>query len=185
MNVILGGEETDTKLFFALVGFFGTIYAQAKSVVIGSRFIPRNPLLPFVAATILSVFPGSFMNIWKREPKHQGTHNLLTSRGSFLAAKSRLIYDDVMHPVFIHNRDYLKYVPRDEYDDFVFSVDDEDIASGNFDKELWSYVLKENQDVPKLNTWKDYLIYCKDIFYIYIGSGHQLKRMKDKEYFYY
>lgn len=47
----------------------------------------------------------------------------------------------MMWPENQHNREYLRHLPRDEYDEFVWTVKDRDVAFGNFDKKEWGFVL--------------------------------------------
>jgi len=80
--------------------------------------------------------------------------SVLRDQGNLLAAKARLIADDVMWPAEIANREYLTSLPRDEYDEFLWSLKDGNVAFGNFDKEEWSFVFDQTLDMPETTSGK-------------------------------
>jgi len=43
----------------------------------------------------------------------------------------------------LYNRHYLRFVPRDRYDELVWSIDDSDIREGNFDRNEWNFALRK------------------------------------------
>lgn len=56
--------------------------------------------------------------------------------------------DDVLWPVERHNREYLRHLPRDEFDEFVWSVKDRDVAFGTFDRNEWGFTLGKDFSYP-------------------------------------
>eukprot|EP01127_Copromyxa_protea_P011644 TRINITY_DN2946_c0_g2_i1.p1 TRINITY_DN2946_c0_g2~~TRINITY_DN2946_c0_g2_i1.p1 ORF type:complete len:399 (+),score=70.18 TRINITY_DN2946_c0_g2_i1:24-1199(+) len=171
-------QGTKHRIFWASVAFLGVAYTQLFSISIRSHFLPRNPVMPFVAAIAGSIIPGQFTHLLRHRHRLEAMDALLTHEDSFIAAKARLIADEVMWPEEAHNREYLRHLPRDRFDEFVWSLDDRDVAWGNFDKQEWSFALgdleanaitPDEEKPPK--TREDYVTDFKGFCYKLVGKG--------------
>lgn len=164
------------QLFWAASGFVLAVTVQVWGAISGNHFLPRNPSVPFLGAFAFSFFPGSFFNIFHEKQRKRAMHELLNSEGTFIAAKARLIADDTMNPEWMHNRQYLEFLPRDKFDSFLYSNTDDSVAMGEFDKKKWDFVLRENQEPLKLSTWSERKDYVKHQFYVWLGMGFHIQK---------
>jgi len=186
---LYGGDHKHI-FFWAAFGFFGTIGAITHASLRYSTVSPRLANLgvklvaPFLVGSGMSIFPGSWTHIWGKERRsRESMDNLLRDRGTFLSAKARLMYpiccysphissaDEVMWPEGYHNRQYLTSLPRDKFDEFVWSVDDDDIANNTFAKEEWAFALAENQKLEELSTYE---AVKKDAYY-WLGNPYRYR----------
>jgi len=108
-----------------------TLVAQFTARRNGMKYmIPsvfRNPFIGLPTA-IVTCFPFYFFTYRPYDCTY-AMDDVLHVTGCFVAAKLRLIADDVMYPATEgHNRFYLRSLPRDRWDKLVWSVDDDVLA---------------------------------------------------------
>jgi len=129
---------------------------QISSLIKRSKLISRNPLATIAAALAIGLFPGGLYPAFIGNNKRvcHAMDKALHVEGSFMAAKMRLIADDVMWPAEDnHNRFYLEMLPRDKWDEFVWSIDDDLLAQGGAIPARWNWARKENQP-PEPSFWE-------------------------------
>jgi len=189
----LYGTYYRKNLFWFVAGYSAVIAGQLFCQMRGLTAVPTFFRHPFIGLTVGLfagvVFPGSLF-VQRKRVKTEAMDKLLRSGGTFLAAKMRHMADDIFWPEAdperLHNRCYLESLPRDKWDEFVWTVNDDDIAFDRIEPD-WSWA-KYQHDTPqydpvvtldkmKLDTksmpFKKYITYLPSLFYQVIGYGFE------------